>query len=77
MEVSYVRRIIISYLLLLLYSGPMMDLIQSNKKCSHSQQKKNVSCVLTEGLSYYFIEFINEEDVFYPELPTTYRISCC
>ena len=76
MEVPFVQRIITSYLLLVLHSGPMMDWFNP-KKCSQSQQKKNVSCVLTQGLSYYFIEFINQQDLFYPELPTTYRIPCC
>jgi hypothetical protein len=75
MEVSYVQRIITLYVLLALYSGPMMDWFNP-KKCSQSQQKKNVSCVLTEGLSFYFT-VLNQHDVFYPELPITYCISCC
>jgi hypothetical protein len=47
MKILYVRHEITLYLSLLLYSGRTMDSFNL-KKCSQSQQKKNIGSVLTD-----------------------------
>ena len=63
MQVQYVKHAVTLYLLFTLVYGPDEGLIQS-ATCTERQQKENMSCVVTGDLSFSFIEFLTQWDVF-------------